>query len=287
MSGWTFIAGAVPIDDKTSKAYDKQIRDHVSKRDCGRAEGLIREVESKDKYYQFLPEWYHLMISCQRSVRRDGSEFEMKIFEFFDHHLDLRIKQSCAEAEKYLNSIDKKYHTNWGVARWQYKVAHCFERTDSKKSQALYQMIVRDFPDRREAADASQRLTLFTPTQRRWIFPRSQTVIDGVRKGLREKDVEILASFASQSSFNRRFGENTEAISFERDMKMELKEKLARSDVIIPPLEPAAKDLFLLPVIFAKEEFPFWKFVFQNVDGGWQWVGVHISPAKDQGKKTD
>jgi hypothetical protein len=116
------------------------------------------------------------------------------------------------------------------------------------------------------------------------IFKLRSTVVEGVSKGLTERNIAILQRFASLTRFEAGYeGEEPLTTSFDAAMSGFF-ERIFDSYTpdVGHKLDCRNASFCLLPVEFRREAFPYWYFVFEQLDGGWQWTGMLISGRRRQ-----
>jgi hypothetical protein len=270
-------------DQNKWSELNRQITDLTKKGDCDDAKRTIASAESKNADIPLLPNWHYQVIECQKG---DWGNSGMSIIEYYNRQLEkLFKKKSCREAEEFVKNIDNKFkqlQSQTGYAGWSYRVARCYEITDPKKSLALYKQLVASFPSSSTAIEAEFRQNLLIG-DRSWIFPKSSIVIDGVKQAFKDKSVPALERLASRSLFLYGFEERLHPAFFNETMRRFFEKKFKGSTILVGELEARNKDLFMLRIVFTDEEYPFWYFMFEQQDGGWQWTGIMISHvARDQ-----
>jgi hypothetical protein len=259
-----------------NQEYEKQISMLIQKGNCEAAESVAGKAESQDKYLSYLPEWYYQIIACHKKKHEGWGALDLKIYEFINRSLDRFINdQSCNEAEMYINKIDKKFFTSWPFSPGLYKVAHCYEKNETKKSALLYRRIISDYPKDDYATGAKQRLQYLTG-DRSWIFPTATSVIDGVKEGILHKDVNRLGKYASKSNFEISLEEEWMPELFDDKGEAILKSAFDRSAPNIVYVNSVPHRSMML-VVFSAEDSPFWCFTFDEKEGGWQWTGILIA----------
>lgn len=254
----------------------KQIAEALKRGECDDANKIARIVASKDNAAPPLPEWHYQIMLCRKAGRQDFSPNEVAIEEYFQRRFDNFLeKKGCAEAERYLASIDKKYysHRPYNYAKWQFTVARCYEAIDWNKALVMYKELVAKYPG---MVEAKFRINFLTG-DRSWIFPRPAPVINGVRQAFKDKDVRALERLASKSFFLYGFEERLHPAFFDESMQRFFEKKFKGQDVLVGEVEARSRDLFMLQVVFTDEEYPFWYFMLERQDGGWQWTGIMIS----------
>lgn len=259
----------------------RQVAEALKRGECDDADKIASIVQAKDNTASQLPEWHYQIMLCRKAGGHSFSTNEVGIHEYFQRQFDNYLEQKrCTEAERYLGNIDKKYysHNPYSYAGWLFTIARCYETVDRNKSLAIYQKILV----KHQMTTAKFRINLLTG-DRSWIFPRSSAVIDGVKQAFRDKNVQALERFASKSFFLYGFEERLRPTFFDETMRRFFEKKFKGSSILVGEVEAKSRDLFMLQVVFTDEEYPFWYFMFEQQDGGWQWTGIMISNvARDQ-----
>jgi hypothetical protein len=264
---------------ENAQDYNRQIVDLLKHGNCDQAEFIVEQLKSQNRDYSDLPEFYYQLILCYKNHHKGWGALELSIDEFFKRQLNKLVDaKSCREAEGYLGKIDKKYHTYWSYESGLCKVANCYEALDAKKSEVLYRHVLSAYPKSDEAKKAKQRLNYLTG-DRSWIYPTASPVIDGVKAALLRKDIKILEKYASKSNYQVSFEDEWQPEQFNEKGKEILKSAFERSEPSIGPLK-SEHHRYILQVVFSAEDFPFWYFTFDEMEGGWQWTGVIISNVK-------
>lgn len=270
------ITSTIAAEGNIIENYNKQIKELLKQEKCGQAESIAKKIANENTDLAILPEWYHQIIECHKKRHEGWGDLGLRIHEFINDQLDEFIKNnSCIEAEIYLNKIEKKFYVYWNYNIGLYKVAHCYEAADVKKSALLYQQIILDHPKSDKAKEAKQRLN-YLSGDRAWIYPKPSAVIDGVKKGIRHKDIKLLEKYASKSNFQIGFEEELSPELFEDNGVKIIKSVFDRSSPQIGTLI-SESNRYMLLVVFSEEDYPFWYFTFDKIEGGWQWTGVIIS----------
>lgn len=281
-------AGVALTADNSSPERDRQIVELSREGNCydaGKivAEEIIAIAEAIDKDIPYLPRWHYQIVECMKGNWKAPG---VPIIEYFNLQLDrFSDKKACQKAEAYLNSIDERYkqlQSRVGYMGWRYRVARCYESTDRVKSIRLYAQLTKEFPDSRAAIEAQFRRN-YLIGDRSWIVPKPNLIIEAVKKGLHQKDVKALERYASKSFFLYGFEGQLRPAFFDEDFRQFFTKKFNTSTFTIGQMEVRRKDFYLLPVTFPDEEYPFFYFMFEDLDGGWQWTGIMISNvARDQ-----
>lgn len=273
------ISLAIEPNDNAMENYNKQIVKFLKQNKCNQAESIAKQAEKERGDSAYLLDWYHLIIECHKKQREGWGDLELRINDFINKQLDGFVEsKGCGDAEIFLNKIEKKFYAYWRYESGLYKVARCYESTDTKKSEVLYQRLMSKYPKSDEAREGKQRLS-YLSGNRAWIYAKSSTVIDGVKTGLQHKDIEMLEKYASKSSFQIGFEDEWSPEQFSDKGKDILRSAFERSEPLVGPLR-ADPHRYTLLVVFPAENHPFWYFEFKEMEGGWQWTGIIISNVK-------
>lgn len=203
------------------------------------------------------------------NFRRNEKYFDWKFRTF------LR-KKSCSEAERYLEDLQKKYKIpDNRYIGWLFGIAQCFETIDTEQSLKLYRHLC-DIGDTHTITLVRFRQKWLTGDHA-WVFQKLSAALEGIKKGLRDKDVNILERYASKSNFYYGLTGNMRATLFNDEMKRSLTDVFQHSKVIFVGSVTINSNHHVLKVKFPKEKYPFWNFQFQKIEGGWQWTGIMIS----------
>lgn len=257
-------------------AEDEKIRELLKRGECAEANWIVKDVRIKDNLAIQLPEWTYQIMNCNKTAGFDYSGDQVEIDEYFQRRFDSYLKQKmCAEAERYMGGIDQKYysHNIYTYSKWKFTIARCYESVDQRKSMAIYRQLSSKHPTMYEVKFRINFLT----GDRSWIYPNVSTVINGVKGALRNKDIKALERLASKSFFLYGFEESLRPKFFDDEMMRFLEKKFKASTILVGETEAKSKELYMLRVVFTDEEYPFWYFMVEQQDGGWQWTGIMIS----------
>lgn len=266
-------AAALAADATSNEGRD--IENAIKKKQCFEAEELIQAATVRNPNSSDIPEWNFRLFEC---YGRDRAGFVNAIRHYFDQQVKIRAKEKpCSDVEKYVNSIDRKFDNYVNRADWWYSVARCYEREDQQKGIARYKQILTSYPNSEAAVYAQFRLN-WIQGDRKWVFSGLNDLIKKVRKAILLRDEQALNKYASKSSFKKSFGEQSKVGLYEIGPAAELAETLKKSKPLIGEIIPKEEKLYLMQVVFVAEDYPFWYFEFRNMDGGWQWTGIHVLP---------
>jgi hypothetical protein len=144
--------------------------------------------------------------------------------------------------------------------------------------------LIAQFADTTAAAEARSRMN-WLMGDRAWIFSDRKTVVEGVKSALRKRDVKQLERYASRSRFYYGFEESVRPASFDEPLRRFFANTFERYGPIIGTLECRDEARCLLPVELTQEEYPYWSFMFERHDGGWQWTGIVISGRRSEDRR--
>lgn len=258
--------------DSTPKER-QEIENALKKKECFEANELIKAALAKSPNSSSVPEWNFRLIQCYGG-NRDG--FGEAIRFYFDQQVATWAKDKpCDDVEKYVSSIDKKFDGYVNRADWLYSVARCYEREDQQKGVSRYKQLLTSYPESEATVYAQFRLN-WIQGDRNWVYAGQNDLMKKVRKALLSRDERALTKYASKSSFRKSFGERGKAVSYDSGPKFELAGAFKKSKPLIGDVIAKEAKLYLMQVVFPAEEYPFWYFEFRNLDGGWQWTGIHV-----------
>lgn len=253
-----------------------RVQNLLQKNYCTQAEELVRQEEENSSNRSIVPTWYLQLIECYGKFGKERSDLDWRIDVFLNKQVDKMIeKKECNYADTFLKQLNNNLRAHWGYRSGLYKVAKCYEGTNSNKSKSIYNHLIKGYPRSTEAEQAKQRIN-FLLGNLTWIYPKSTTVIDGVKTALHNRDISMLRQYASKSNYQIGFEEEISPVQFDEKGKDIFQSALARSVAQIDILRSEPHKYTLL-VIFPANDHPYWYFTFEELEGGWQWTGVIIS----------
>lgn len=199
-------------------------------------------------------------------------------WEYFDTKFRQFSRQGkCEEAEKFLQQIERDFprlresHYNSLQTSWLLQIARCFENKNPTKSLALYHSI-QEKSSRGQFDDFYVTMRLnWLKGDRSWVHPNLDALVTGVRSALQSKDVEKLRSFASKSDFAA-----PAPTLFDETVASHFRKTFRESTLAIGALQ-SRKNMKLMPVEFRGTDYPYWTFIFREIEDGWQWTGYFQS----------
>lgn len=282
---WNFLLFVSLIPSSQAAALDwaaeqdQKIRALIEKKECEAAFHLTLKASEKDKFLDYLPKWYDLLVDCyQASGERDAVDRVIRDIRYYheDRVAHLVDTRRCKELENHVQRIQNgKYKQYLPLVGFTLSIARCHERGDPAKSLAIYNDLLKKQDDTEVATRAQFRINYLTG-DRAWIFRDLHTLVEGVKEALRKKDAKLLERYASKSEFSVGF-EQAPPRFFREEVPIFTK-LFQRTDPVVGELKKYDQPTrYVLKVSFPGEKYPDYYFVLMESDGGWQWVRIGLT----------